>query len=383
MISVKIGFVSDSFPMGGLARVVSLVGLNLDMEGYESYFLGVNGDGDNFYQIPNNKLVVAEREHNYLDKYFTKGKIFIKLLLCKQSIDLGKYKSRELLSIKSFIEEKELDCLIICRYDLTFLVSRIKEIFPKLKIIVWIHGPVEMYTRKRERKKYLEYYIENLKFCNEVVCLTESDILELEKFQILGRKVYNPVEYAINNDMLPDTKEKILLCVSRLDIEDKGISKLISLANSVPDPWKVQLIGNGNSKETEELKKLQERLRNKNKFEFLGPKNSEELAFFYKNAEIYVSPAMYEGFGLTIAEAMCFALPVICFKTTGAKEITENGKFGILVEDFDESNFINEVLILIENEKKIKQFSELSLKRSLDFSLVKILETWKMILSRT
>ncbi len=381
---MRIGFISDSYPMGGLAKVVSLIGSNLDTEGYDSYYLAVSGEEDNFYHIPNHKLVVANNKENHYNRYVNKIKIFAKHIICrKKSIDLGNYKVRELLSIQNFVEKKDLEYLIICRYDLAFLVSRIKESFPKLKIIVWIHGPAELYTKKKERKKYLKYYIENLKLCDDVVCLTESDLHELEEFQIFGKKIYNPVDYVFASRELRDTKKHTLLCVSRLDIKDKGIDKLISVANAIPDNWKVQLIGNGSPREIEELKNLQENLRDKNNFEFIGSKNSEELAYFYSNADIYISPALYEGFGLTIAEAMCFALPVVCFQTTGAKEITKNGKFGILVKDFKESNFIKEVLGLINDKNRIENLSYLSLKRCEDFSLNKIIEKWKNILKKT
>ncbi len=209
-------------------------------------------------------------------------------------------------------------------------------------MIVWIHGPVNIYTEKKERIKYLEFYKDSLLKSDAVVCLTEYDIAALAKINIKGMKIYNPIIYEKNDDCINTERNNNILCVSRLDIESKGIDILIKLADKLPDNWNVNLIGDGTKSQIEKFQYLYSKMKYPSKMNYLGPKNSDELAIYYRNSKILVSPALYEGFGLTLVEEMNFGLPVVTFETTGAMEITQNGKFGYLVKDFSEKRFDKE-----------------------------------------
>nr|WP_283652049.1 glycosyltransferase [Enterococcus faecium] len=155
---------------------------------------------------------------------------------------------------------------------------------------------------------------------------------------------------------------------------------LVKLADKLPDNWNVNLIGDGTKSQIEKFQYLYSKMKYPSKINYLGPKNSDELAAYYKNSRILVSPALYEGFGLTLVEAMNFGLPVVTFETTGAMEITQNGKFGYLVKDFSENNFIKGTIDLINNEKILAEYTELALLRSNTFSLNSILQQWEELL---
>ncbi len=379
---MNVGFISDSFPMGGIARVVTLIGDGMEKFDNNSFYLSASGDSSNFYKIPSGKLTISKykiRETKIL-KYTTYIKKYTELVLNNKSVNLANYMNKQYMAISEFIKSNHLDIIIICRYDLTFLVSRLKEKFPSLKVIVWIHGPVNIYTEKKERLKYLEFYKDNLLKSDAVVCLTEYDIAALAKINVEGRKIYNPIIYEKDDDCINTERNNNILCVSRLDIESKGIDILVKLADKLPDNWNVNLIGDGTKSQIEKFQYLYSKMKYPSKINYLGPKNSDELAAYYKNSRILVSPALYEGFGLTLVEAMNFGLPVVTFETTGAMEITQNGKFGYLVKDFSENNFIKGTIDLINNEKILAEYTELALLRSNTFSLNSILQQWEELL---
>lgn len=77
---------------------------------------------------------------------------------------------------------------------------------------------------------------------------------------------------------------------------------------------------------------------------------------------------------------MNFGLPVVTFETTGAMEITQNGKFGYLVKDFSEKRFIKDTIDLVNNEKILTEYAQLALLRSNTFSLNSIVRQWKELL---
>ena len=70
--------------------------------------------------------------------------------------------------------------------------------------------------------------------------------------------------------------------------------------------------------------------------------NDQKLNFLYKKASLYVCPSLYEGFGLTILEAMNMDCPIIASETSSLKEIGKNK-----IEYFDPKS-IEDMQIKIE-----------------------------------
>jgi glycosyltransferase involved in cell wall biosynthesis len=86
----------------------------------------------------------------------------------------------------------------------------------------------------------------------------------------------------------------------------------------------------------------------------------------YRNAEVFVYPSLYEGFGLPLIEAMACRCPVVCSNTSCFPEVAENAAryfdpysienmFEVTHEVLENSNIRN---TLINNgTERIKQFS--------------------------
>jgi len=56
---------------------------------------------------------------------------------------------------------------------------------------------------------------------------------------------------------------------------------------------------------------------------------------FYRIFSVYVLPSTREGFGVTLIEAMASGIPVVACRVRGPKEIVEDGRDGILIQDRD------------------------------------------------
>lgn len=61
---------------------------------------------------------------------------------------------------------------------------------------------------------------------------------------------------------------------------------------------------------------------------FLGKKNQSYIASHLRNYDLFVMPSRFEGFGLTVAEAMAAEIPVLVSNIDGPIEITEGNKYG-------------------------------------------------------
>ena len=69
-----------------------------------------------------------------------------------------------------------------------------------------------------------------------------------------------------------------------------------------------------------------------NNVKILGYVSSDEMKEWYSRAHVYIMPSLYEGFSLTIIEALGNGLPVLASKNSGAEDIIENHKHGIVFD---------------------------------------------------
>ena len=84
--------------------------------------------------------------------------------------------------------------------------------------------------------------------------------------------------------------------------------------------------------------------------EFKGALNKEEIARFFEAARIIVLPSVwYEGFPITILEAMLSGKPVIASRIGGIPEIVDDGVTGLLFEPGNADDLAEKIRYLWDN----------------------------------
>ncbi|MBA7509026.1 D-inositol-3-phosphate glycosyltransferase [subsurface metagenome] len=99
---------------------------------------------------------------------------------------------------------------------------------------------------------------------------------------------------------------------------------------------------------------------------FIGRVSDKDLVQIYNQAEIFVYPSFFEGFGLPPLEAMSCGLPVIASDSSSLKEVIGNS--GILVPSEDYREISKQISYILKNEKIKKKLKEKSLKQAQKFS---------------
>ncbi len=66
----------------------------------------------------------------------------------------------------------------------------------------------------------------------------------------------------------------------------------------------------------------------------------EQLAPLYRMSDLFLLPTRYEIFGMVLLESMYFGTPVITYRAAGPADVIENGKDGIVLEDFDAAHWV-------------------------------------------
>ncbi len=127
----------------------------------------------------------------------------------------------------------------------------------------------------------------------------------------------------------PKDQAQLLNAISRLDCRDKCL---------------VQLVGDGEELDTV---KRQARLMNLTNVEFLGTRT--DVAELLSQASISVLTSNWEGFPLTILEAMRAGLPVVASDVGGVHEAVVDGKTGYLIPRGDVQSLATFLKILIND----------------------------------
>jgi glycosyltransferase involved in cell wall biosynthesis len=104
---------------------------------------------------------------------------------------------------------------------------------------------------------------------------------------------------------------------------------------------------------------LKERIR------FLGEVSDKELSVLYKNADMFVYPSIYEGFGLPPLEAFRHKIPVITSEITSIPEATKDG--AILINPYEKDEIKDAMIKVIRNENLRKELIKKGTKVLKDF----------------
>jgi len=144
-----------------------------------------------------------------------------------------------------------------------------------------------------------------------------------------------------------------IIQVSRLEHEKKGQDvllralKLCIEKKDVNDPM-ITLDFAGDGKSMDYLKKLTSELGLYDHVKFLGNKTRE---WVYENLceyDLFVQPSRYEGFGLTVAEAMAAKVPVIAASHDGPAEVLDFGRYGFLFKNEDHADLAKKIRELLK-----------------------------------
>lgn len=213
-----------------------------------------------------------------------------------------------------------------------------------LKNAVAVH-----FTAEVEKEEYLKA---GLYLKNSIIIPNGIDINGLDK----NGEEAESINFKKDIGVAPN--KKIVLFLSRIDWK-KGLDTLIpafaGVVKKMPDS--VLVLAGADS----DYKKTVENFINASgagdKIIFAGLLDGAQRAAAFKSADVFVLPSYAENFGMAVAEAMCFGLPVIITKYIGiAPEIKKNNA-GVIIEK-DEKELTGSILDILKNPSVAKKMGE-------------------------
>lgn len=218
---------------------------------------------------------------------------------------------------------------------------------------------------------WMSNLINKLKKLDKFIVLTETDRkswIELQNVLIIP----NPLAIFPKETSSLDNKQ--VITVGRYAYE-KGFEKLIESWEKVhkrhPD-WILKIYG------IDIIKNLTPIIQDKDLQGSIIPMDSTPQIYqAYQDSSIYVCSSRFEGFGMTLIEAMSCGVPCISFDCPhGPRNIITDGKNGYLVEPENVEALAERICHLIEHEELRKEMGKAARKRAEDFQEDKIMQKW-------
>ena len=153
-------------------------------------------------------------------------------------------------------------------------------------------------------------------------------------------------------------KEELrIVQVGRLLHEKKGQDLLIEAIDKlIKKGFKCRLDFIGDGESMGYLKDMVDEMRLNDIINFLGAKSQDYISMHLCDYDLFVQPSRYEGFGLTVAEAMAAKVPVLVSSGQGPEEVTRGDLYGWVFQN-------GEIVSLTESIEQIYSNYELCLEK--------------------
>ncbi|MBE6732991.1 MAG: glycosyltransferase [Ruminococcaceae bacterium] len=151
----------------------------------------------------------------------------------------------------------------------------------------------------------------------------------------IDRSIFKPTESNFRQRYSLENK-KIILGVSSVWGEKKGLDIFIRLANDLDDNYKIVLVGTDDRVDS---------ILPKNIISIHRTNNQIELAEIYSAADVFVNPTREDTFPTVNIEALSCGCPVITFDVCGCTEIPDNTSGIVVPKDDYKSILMNIELV--------------------------------------
>ena len=364
-------FYIGALEAGGAERVLIELLKYLNREKYDLTLVINRPEGYFFNKIPEhvNVIVRSDKRRSYFDLY---DRIFgLPNIINKENTDL-------VIAIMSGAGRSLLRTRFFVKKD-TKMIVRIGQ-NPTKKLAQntsWLWSRIELFEIKKFFPKADGIIATSEGIQNNLV---NTDLVNKDNVHV----IYNPLDLdMINQKKIEDfplpqsftNSYKLIVAVGRL-VPQKGYDTMLRAFRKIRKqiPTKLIILGGGY---------LESNLRIKiREFDL---ESDVQLAGFVENpwaylqrADLYLSTSRYEGFHLTIVEAMaCGVVPVATDCDYGPREIITDGVDGKLVPVNNTELIAEAIIDLLQHPGKRKEMADKAAKRAKDFDVSIIVKEYE------
>jgi len=291
------------------------------------------------------------------------------------------YSPLQIIAIRKVIVENKYDLVHVHLFPAQLWCS-IAISRTRIPLVTTEHN-----TSNRRRNKVLFKPIDSYMYSKieKVICISRGTRQNLCKWvpRICNKTtvIYNGIDVQRFSEAIPYERDrlipdlamgdKVILMVSRFSPQ-KDQDTLVRALALLPEQFHVVFVGDGDRKKNVEY--LTNSLHLSKRVHFLG--NRDDVPRIMKTADVLVQSSHWEGFGLTVVEAMATGLPVIASDVSGVTEIV-NG-YGSVFQPGNHVELAGGISECLQNKTSCKTLSQIN-KAVEKFTLEHMVENYLQI----
>ncbi len=383
-------YLRTPFTLGGEQRVTTVLANYLVKAGYQVYFLvydyNLSVDYD-YYKLDKAVETVYIREAYEIKNRILrrvpleirkrqKTRKIMKTLAGQKWITMTK---RDAGLLAKYINRYDFDYVIGIANDHIAHLTIAKPYIKRAKIIGWQHSTFEAYFKMPGNRMYNYRELARDMFDNvdDYIVQTKSDAEQISReFNAECTVINNPNTFG--ETAVSTLENNRFIAVGRF-VENKRFMlrlKAFKIFNQEHDNWKLYLVGDGQEKGKYESYIEREGLQSK----IILTGSTNETEKYYSDSSIYLMTSMWEGWGMTVVEAMQHGLPVISVDLPSIREIFGDSNCGIIMKNDSEEEMARCMKQLAENREKMKIMGINAVSRVKAFDSEVIGKQWEAVL---
>ncbi len=278
------------------------------------------------------------------------------------------------IRLRKIIKKNNIDILICCGEEVASLAV-FATLGKKCRLVYWSHTSFKGKTS--DKYKFLNEYLLCV-FAPYIITLTKTDLINYTKDSYAKHveQIYNPIDPLFKNiSRNYQLSSNKIISVGRLSYP-KNFLLLVDVAVEVLGKnkdyvWHIYGIGSDHKEIEDKI------VRNNLQKQLILKGHTSDLYKIYNDYSLFVMTSRYEGFPMSLIEAMACQLPMVSFDiATGPNEIIQDGVNGYLVEPFNINEMVEKINVLIQDENKRLAFSNANSTLTKQFEIEQIKEKW-------
>lgn len=255
----------------------------------------------------------------------------------------------------------------------------------KTRIINWVHTEMKSLNEFSSSYRNIKELEKSYKRYDTTVFVAETTLNNFEektklnlKNKLIIRNVIdsNEILKMSNEELNEYKKNTTMITLARLT-KSKGYDRLLRIHKRLLDEGiqnELWILGEG--KEKNNIEDFINRNNLHGSIKLFGYK--ENPYKYIKKADFYVCSSYIEGYSTSVTEAIILGKPIVTTRCSGMDEILENGNYGIIVENDEESLYNGIKKVLLDKDLR-KKYENLSIKRSDFFNTKKQIKQYEKV----
>lgn len=357
---------------GGMERVLTIkANYFAEHFGYDIHIILTDGKNKKPYYELSPYITVHQLDINYDELY--------DLPFHKRILDYVRKQSLFKKQLNKCLYQLRPDITIsLLRRDINFINEmndgsiKLGEIHLNKSNYREINDRLPGFIRQFIQKYWMKQFVRHIRELKRFIVLSYEDAAEWTELDSVF-VIHNPLSFF--PDSQSDCTKKQVIAVGRY-MPQKGFDLLVPawrIVNERHPDWILRIYGDGKRDELQQL------------IDSSGVSSTcilehsvSNIVEKYCESSIFALSSRYEGFGVVITEAMACGIPPVSFTCPcGPRDIIDDGKDGLLVENGNVEKLAEKICYLIENDNIRMEMGKQARINSQRFRIEHIAYQWK------